>query len=151
MANETTAEKLYALARDSAKRTKFARFLDLIDAIETALGAGVSRESVRLALSGDGLELSMPTFKTFLQRARARRRMSVTTTTEAPPARSADSELPAAQPVQTGQRRQSKTTTERNHQVTKPVSHNPADLRGLRDADPGLEELSKFSKGRIKK
>lgn len=70
---ETVIERLKALARNNEKRPKTSRILDVIDYIEAALAAGVSRADVLSELNATGLEMNLSTFNSALARIRKRR------------------------------------------------------------------------------
>lgn len=86
MDRKAIAERLRALASDDKKRSKAARLRDVIDDVEAALAAGVSRASVVEELSKHGLEMTLATFETTLKRIRQKRgKASITAAKSASP------------------------------------------------------------------
>ena len=76
MNREALAAKLRTLAQSDEARSKTARLRDVIEDVETALAAGVSRERIVQELGRHGLEMSLATFAGTLRRLRKRRRTS---------------------------------------------------------------------------
>ena len=76
MNREALAAKLRTLAQSDEARSKTARLRDVIEDVETALAAGVSRERIVQELGRHGLEMSLATFAGTLRRLRKRRRAS---------------------------------------------------------------------------
>ena len=70
MDKKAIAERLRALASDDNKRSKAARLRDVIDDVEFALAAGLTRSSVLEELAAHGLEMTLATFDTTLKRIR---------------------------------------------------------------------------------
>ena len=62
MDKKAIAERLRALASDDNKRSKAARLRDVIDDVEFALAAGVTRSSVLEELAAHGFEMTLATF-----------------------------------------------------------------------------------------
>jgi hypothetical protein len=73
MDKQVASERLRALASDDKKRSKAARLRDVIDDVEAALSAGISRADVVAELAALGLEMSLATFGTALTRLRQKR------------------------------------------------------------------------------
>lgn len=73
MDRKAIAERLRALASDDKKRSKAARLRDVIDDVEAALAAGVTRACVVDELAAQGLQMSVATFETTLRRIRQKR------------------------------------------------------------------------------
>ena len=73
MTKKTIIQELEELASDESKRSKAARLRDIIDTVEASLAAGVTRASVVKKLSEHGLEMTLGTFNTELQRIRKKR------------------------------------------------------------------------------
>lgn len=83
MVEETTSDlrerrlnALYALAKDTKNRSKRAQLRDIMEGVEVALGAGVSRQAILDTLSKHGLEMTMNSFESALYHIRRERRGS---------------------------------------------------------------------------
>lgn len=64
---------LRALTEDTGARSETARLRDVFDEIETALNAGVRRETVLATLHENGFQMTFSGFKSALQRIRRER------------------------------------------------------------------------------
>lgn len=136
MTEKTLSEKLRSLANDDLTRSKSARLRDVFDDVELALSAGVSKEKILNQLAEDGLNFSMTTFNTTLQRLRAKRK------NEAP-----------SKPVSTT-KTTSKTIGEKpiitpeEPQAEEVIlgSHKPEDLNAIIGSTPDLDALAKLGK-----
>ena len=73
MDRKIASERLRALAANDEKRSTASRLLDVIDDIEAALAAGVSRSAVIEELATLGLEMKPETFYSALKRIRKKR------------------------------------------------------------------------------
>lgn len=73
MSRKTIIEQLKALASDDTKRSKAARLRDVIDEVEATLAAGITRAEVVKMLAENGLEMSLATFNSELQKVRNKR------------------------------------------------------------------------------
>ena len=73
MDSKIASERLRALATNDEKRSTASRLLDVIDDIEAALAAGVSRSAVVEELATLGLEMKPETFYSALKRIRKKR------------------------------------------------------------------------------
>lgn len=140
MDRRAIAERLRALASDDAKRSKAARLRDVIDDVEAALSAGISRSLVVEELAAHGLEMTLPTFETTLKRIRQKKeKLSV-------------KKSPSNSQVQlhTSEEYESTPTTET--ELIKPItgSHNPADLDKIIGSTPDLSALAKLAKRKKK-
>lgn len=91
------AERLAALAAGASGRSKAARLRDLIDDVEAALLAGVTRAAIVRELSSVGLDFTMQTFALTLKRIRKAREGAAVVRAAARPA--AIEPPPAAVPV----------------------------------------------------
>jgi hypothetical protein len=136
MDKKLVAERLRALASDDKKRSKAARLRDVIDDVEVALAAGVSRADVLAELTSLGLEMSLATFETTLKRVRKKR--ANTLSSIAAPLRRANGKGPqgSASTLEA-----SAGTTECGH-----ASHNPADLDIIISDKPDLNALARLAK-----
>jgi len=134
MDKKAVSERLRALASDDQKRSKAARLRDVIDDVETALAAGVSRADVLAELKAHGLDMSLATFDTTLKRLRAKRGHGTAKLTPQPATAALRSEpVPAVSappaPSEPGD-----------------ASHNPADIDRITSSKPDLSALSKLAK-----
>ena len=73
MDRKIASERLRALATNDEKRSTASRLLDVIDDIEAALAAGVSRSAVIEELATLGLQMKPETFYSALKRIRKKR------------------------------------------------------------------------------
>ena len=73
MSKKIIVEQLKALASDDTKRSKAARLRDVIDEVEATLAAGITRAEVVKMLAENGLEMSLATFNSELQKIRNKR------------------------------------------------------------------------------
>ncbi len=130
MGKNTIAERLRALAADDQNRSKAARVREVIDEIETALAAGVSRQKVLEALAADGLVMSMRTFETILKRIRRNKGGRKTRATAPPP------------------RVKEKPTGAEPEEAEASVtgSHDPKDIDEIVRSTPDLDALAKLAK-----
>lgn len=138
MDRKALAERLRALACDDMKRSKAARLRDVVDDVEAALAAGVSRALVIKELAAHGLELTLATFETTLKRIRLKR------------AKQSFGSVKSLSPSQ-GRGitpRQNPPLGETHHPVENAVvgSHNPADLDKIIGSKPDLDALAKLAK-----
>lgn len=136
MDRKAIAERLRMLATDDMKRSKAARLRDVIDDVEFALSAGVSRQSVINALKEQGLELSLATFETTLKRIRQK---SKTTTSKTSSQSSFRKNQRDIDPVKEPQLPE--------NGLQNPDSHNPAALDKIIGNTPNLGALAKLAKG----
>jgi hypothetical protein len=124
MDRKAIAERLRALASGD-KRSKAARLRDVIDDVEAALAAGVSRASVVEELTKHGLEMTLATFGATLERIRRQKRGRPSITAGLP-----------VDPVD----------AEPGAENTGGGSHNPADLDKIIGSKPDLAALAKLAK-----
>ncbi len=129
MGKSTIADRLRALAADDQNRSKTARVREVIDEIEAALAAGVSRQKVLDALAADGLVMTLRTFDTILKRIRQTRggKPARATTSRAQEKSSGVEAEPDSEPSVTG-------------------SHNPKDIDDIMRSTPDLDALAKLAK-----
>ncbi|MCC8633418.1 hypothetical protein ABVE12_20835 [Xanthomonas euvesicatoria] len=76
MSQQTLANALAQLATSDAGRSETARLRDVIDQVEAALAAGVSRQAILDELHSRGFTMTMRGFETALYRVRQRRKKS---------------------------------------------------------------------------
>lgn len=139
MDRRAIAERLKALASDDEKRSKAARLRDVIDDVEAALAAGISRSLVVEELAAHGLEMSITTFDTTLQRIRKKK--------EGLKEKGNQRHL-KIQTQETNEREQEKSIEVKTQAVTR--SHNPADLDKIIGSTPDLAALAKLAKRKSK-
>lgn len=134
MDKNAVSERLRALASDDNKRSKAARLRDVIDDVEAALNAGVTRQDVLDVLKGQGLEMSLVTFETTLRRIRAKR------------SEAHQSRTPRTAPVSPSHA----SHVSPGHPSIRPseTSHDPVMLDKITGTAPNLDELSKAGKKR---
>ena len=132
MGKNTIADRLRALAADDQNRSKAARVREVIDEIETALAAGVSRQKVLEALVADGLVMTMRTFETILKRIRRTKGGKKMRATATPP-RVKEKPTGVEPPEQ-----------ETEASVT--GSHDPKDIDDIVRSTPDLDALAKLAK-----
>ena len=133
MNKQAISDALRALARGDTERSKAARLREVIDDVESALAAGVSRTAVLRVLAEQGLEMSLPTFDTAMKRIRQQRRREVAPTTRSP-------DVASRAPVA--------SNTESDG--LKMGSHNPAALDEIIGSQPDLAALAKLAKRKRK-
>lgn len=129
MDRKKISDRLRALAAGEQHRSKAARLRDILEDVEAALAAGVSRAAVIEELGKHGLEMSLRTFEGTLRRIRAKRGT-----------RQSKSSTPAPTKTQPGESADTEPET--------PVvgSHNPADLDKIIRSTPDLDALIKQAK-----
>lgn len=133
MDRKAVAERLRALASDDTGRSKAARLRDVIDDVEAALAAGVSRASVVEELTNHGLEMTLATFETTLKRIRQKRGKALITA-----AKSASDLGQLAKPSAAAPALEAESVSV--------GSHNPADLDAIIGSKPDLAALAKLGK-----
>ena len=136
MDKKAIAERLRALASDDNKRSKAARLRDVIDDVEFALAAGVTRSSVLEELAAHGLEMTLATFDTTLKRIRQKRnKTSITSVKSISQSQGQPTKPHEVPPV---------VETESVSSLV--GSHNPADLDEIIGSKPDLAALAKLAK-----
>lgn len=73
MTKTSVADVLRELAKGDKSRSETARLRDVIDEVEAALAAGVSRSAVLDALHGQGFTMTLKSFESALYRIRKQR------------------------------------------------------------------------------
>ncbi|EOT2876171.1 hypothetical protein ACNDVF_004990 [Escherichia coli] len=71
--NKSTSDALRALAKGDSSRSETARLRDVIDDVEAALEAGVSRTAILETLHQQGFKMSLKSFESALYRIRKKR------------------------------------------------------------------------------
>ncbi len=74
MSQQSLADALATLAASDKGRSETARLRDVIDQVEAALAAGVSRQAILEELHGRGFTMTMRGFETALYRLRKKRK-----------------------------------------------------------------------------
>lgn len=135
MDRKAIAKRLQALASDDSIRSKAARFRDILDDVEMALAAGVSRTRIRQELEDQGLEMTLATFDTTLARLRKQRER---------PGRGSVSVTEPGQMPDDAARAGARNPPEA-------PSHSPAALNKIMRSTPDLAALAKRAKKRTRK
>ncbi|GAE48496.1 MULTISPECIES: hypothetical protein [Xanthomonas] len=133
MTKTSVADVLRELAKGDKSRSETARLRDVIDEVEAALAAGVSRSAVLDALHGQGFTMTLKSFESALYRIRKQRGQGTAGTPAAPvPAPLRHDEKPPASPP-----------AENAREGDKPKARitNPADVRKARKREIDLESL----------
>lgn len=73
MQKNSVADVLRALATGDKARSETARLRDVVDSVESALSAGVSRVAILDALHGQGFTMTLKSFESALYRIRKQR------------------------------------------------------------------------------
>ncbi|HHU9433225.1 TPA: hypothetical protein ACUK7H_004914 [Escherichia coli] len=133
MTKTSVADVLRELAKGDKSRSETARLRDVIDEVEAALAAGVSRSAVLEALHGQGFTMTLKSFESALYRIRKQRGQGAAGVPAAPaPAPLRHDEKPPASPPAENAREGDRPKT----RIT-----NPADVRKARKRDIDLESL----------
>ncbi|MCT8003918.1 hypothetical protein NZL82_18790 [Sphingomonas sanguinis] len=133
MTKTSVADVLRELAKGDKSRSETARLRDVIDEVEAALAAGVSRSAVLEALHGQGFTMTLKSFESALYRIRKQRGQGAAGAPAAPaPAPLRHDEKPPASPPAESAREGDKPKA----RIT-----NPADVRKARKRDIDLESL----------
>ncbi|CEI18813.1 hypothetical protein ACWJKH_00020 (plasmid) [Xanthomonas axonopodis pv. cassiae] len=86
MTKTSVADVLRELAKGDKSRSETARLRDVIDEVEAAIAAGVSRSAVLEALHGQGFTMTLKSFESALYRIRKQRGQGAVASPTAPPA-----------------------------------------------------------------
>jgi hypothetical protein len=135
MDKKTISEQLRTLATNDKNRTDTARLRDVIDDVEAALSAGVSRLAVYETLKENGLDMTKNSFDSALKRIRAKRGKG---TDKRPTPERQRSIIPAQKEVLKPQDQEPKTPV--------PGSHDPAALDKIIGSNPDMESLAQIAK-----
>lgn len=130
MTKDSVADVLRALATGDKSRSETARLRDIVDEVEAALAAGVSRAAVLQALNDQGFTMTLKSFESALYRIRKKRIQPAKPTAKF----GHDQAEPASQPAQAPQEEPAKDPQAR---IT-----NPADIRKSRRREIDLDDLS---------
>ena len=131
MTKDSVADVLRALATGDKGRSETARLRDIVDEIEAALAAGVSRAAVLETLNAQGFTMTLKSFESALYRIRKKR------TQPAKPAAKIGHDQAAEPASQPAQAPQQKPAGEPQARIT-----NPADIRKSRRRDIDLDDLA---------
>lgn len=135
------ADRLRALAA-ADKRSKAARLRDVIDDVEAALAAGVTRASVVDELALHGLEMSLATFETTLKRIRRKRQQASISSLES---------VSQPQSALNVPREKMPTIEPKGERAISVVgAHKPTDLDKIINSNPDLAALAKLAKRKPK-
>lgn len=128
MTKDSVADVLRALATGDKSRSETARLRDIVDEVEAALAAGVSRAAVLEALNAQGFTMTLKSFESALYRIRKKR---------AKPAAKLGHDQAAKPASQPAQAPQQEPAGEPQARIT-----NPADIRKARSREINLDDLS---------
>ena len=129
MTKDSVADVLRALATGDKSRSETARLRDIVDEVEAALAAGVSRAAVLEALNAQGFTMTLKSFESALYRIRKKR------TQPAKPAAKLGHDQAAEPASQPAQAPQQKPAGEPQARIT-----NPADVRKASRREINLED-----------
>lgn len=136
MTKLTIQERLQALAKGDDKRSKAGRLRDVYPDVEAAISSGVSHEVIVEALKEGGLNMSIASFRSTLQRIRENQPRSSLKTENVRASNSAPGELTTAKP--------------HKHVETpdaEPVaSHDPKEIDKIIGSQPDLDGLAKLGR-----
>lgn len=137
MTKTNVTDVLRELAKGDKSRSETARLRDVIDEVEAALDAGVSRSAVLEALHGQGFTMTLKSFESALYRIRKQRVKGTTGTPTAPvPAPLGRDQTPAAAPEPDANiNEQSKETGAQTKKIT-----NPQQVRAARKREINLDD-----------
>ena len=131
---KATAERLRALASGDTKRSKAAQLRDVINDVEVALAAGVSRSAVIEELAKQGLTMTLATFATTLTRIRKKHGKHTNLSASA-----------ISQPQK--REEESRKMDSSSNPSGRTGSHDPAELDKIMRSTPDLVALAKLGKG----
>ena len=103
MQKNSVADVLRALATGDKARSETARLRDVVDSVESALSAGVSRVAILDALHGQGFTMTLKSFESALYRIRKQREKAEQKTAQPAPLPSASAAVIQAAPVSVSQ------------------------------------------------
>ncbi|WP_319103226.1 hypothetical protein [Pseudomonas aeruginosa] len=141
MTKTSVADVLRELAKGDKSRSETARLRDVIDEVEAALAAGVSRSAVLEALHGQGFTMTLKSFESALYRIRKQREQGGARKL-APQSSGAEfrhDEIQAAD--STGEAAAPESAREEAQTGPKARITNPADIRKSRRREIDLEGL----------
>ena len=103
MQKNSVADVLRALATGDKARSETARLRDVVDSVESALSAGVSRVAILDALHGQGFTMTLKSFESALYRIRKQREKAGQKIAQPAPAPSASAAVIQSAPVSVSQ------------------------------------------------
>lgn len=103
MQKNSVADVLRALATGDKARSETARLRDVVDSVESALSAGVSRVAILDALHGQGFTMTLKSFESALYRIRKQREKAGQKTAQPAPLPSAPAAVIQSAPVSVSQ------------------------------------------------
>lgn len=103
MQKNSVADVLRALATGDKARSETARLRDVVDSVESALSAGVSRAAILDALHGQGFTMTLKSFESALYRIRKQREKAGQKTAQPAPLPSASATVIQSAPVSVSQ------------------------------------------------
>jgi hypothetical protein len=130
MTKNSVADVLRALATGDKNRSETARLFDIVDEVEAALAAGVSRAAVLQALNDQGFTMTLKSFESALYRIRKKRTK--------PPTLKAKTEQ--AQPTKPTEAQPQTPPAPQGEPQTRIT--NPADIRKSRRREIDLDNLN---------
>ena len=134
MTKDSVADVLRALATGDKSRSETARLRDIVDEVEAALSAGVSRAAVLEALNAQGFTMTLKSFESALYRIRKKRTQAAKPAAKIGQIGHGQAAEPASQPAQAPQQ---EPAGEPQARIT-----NPADIRKSRRREIDLDDLS---------
>ena len=134
MTNTSVADVLRALDTGDKSRSETARLRDIVDEVEAALAAGVSRAAVLEALNAQGFTMTLKSFESALYRIRKKRTQAAKPAAKIGQIGHGQAAEPASQPAQAPQQ---EPAGEPQARIT-----NPADIRKSRRREIDLDDLS---------
>ena len=132
MTNNSVADVLRALATGDKGRSETARLRDIVDEIEAALAAGVSRAAVLETLNAQGFTMTLKSFESALYRIRKKRTQAAKPAAKIGQIGHGQAAEPASQPAQAPQQ---EPAGEPQARIT-----NPADVRKASRREINLED-----------
>lgn len=103
MQKNSVADVLRALATGDKARSETARLRDVVDSVESALSAGVSRVAILDALHGQGFTMTLKSFESALYRIRKQREKAGQKIAQPAPLPSASAAVIQSAPVSVSQ------------------------------------------------
>lgn len=114
MTKDSVADVLRALATGDKSRSETARLRDIVDEVEAALAAGVSRAAVLEALNAQGFTMTLKSFESALYRIRKKRTQPAKPAAKIGHGQAAE---PASQPAQAPQQSNTQEEPAKNTQL----------------------------------
>jgi hypothetical protein len=131
MEKNSIADALRALATDDKSRPETARLRDVINEVEAALEAGVSRASILEALHKEGFTMTLKSFESALYRIRKKRKKKSETGNQENPGRFVTNISDPGRPIEQA----AKTESQENTDSLEPLKEMDAKQRREATAD----------------